>query len=81
MFHTYIKKNISAFSLLIFFILFLIVSTLKPSLIYNKDGSFKNFGLGYKTKTIFPMWLMVIIMAVFSYTIILFSITIPKLQF
>ena len=81
MIHNYIRKNISAFSLLMFFTMFLLVSTLKPSLIYNKDGSFKNFGLGYKTKTIFPMWLIVIIMAVFSYTIILFSITVPKLQF
>lgn len=81
MIHTTIRKNISAFSLLLFFVLFLLISSFKPSLIYNNDGSFKNFGLGYKTKTIFPMWLMVIVMAIFSYTIILFTITVPKLQF
>lgn len=81
MIQNYIRKNISLFSLSLFLVLFLIIVSIKPSLIYNKDGSFKNFGIGYKNKTIFPIWLVVILTAIFSYSIVLFIVIVPKLQF
>ncbi len=43
----------------------------KPSLVYDKDGSFRPFGVGYRHKTIFPIWLVVILVAIFSYCVVL----------
>ena len=40
---------------------------MKPACVYNHDGSFKVFGLGYRNKTVVPMWLVVIIAAILSY--------------
>ena len=31
---------------------------MKPSFIYEKDGSFRQFGLGYKKKTVIPYGLL-----------------------
>ena len=42
---------------------------LKPSFIYNNDGSLRQFGVGRKLSTVFPSWLIAIIMGIFSYLI------------
>lgn len=60
----YHKLNIV---ILLFIILFTIVHLLKPSLIYNKDGSFREFGVGYRHKTVIPIWAISIILAILSY--------------
>jgi hypothetical protein len=44
----------------------------QPSLVYNDDGSFREFGVGYKHKTIIPIWLVVILFAIFSYYFVLY---------
>jgi hypothetical protein len=44
----------------------------QPTLVYNDDGSFREFGVGYKHKTIIPIWLVVILFAIFSYYFVLY---------
>jgi hypothetical protein len=44
----------------------------KPGFAYNDDGGFRPFGLGYRNKTIVPIWVVAIILAIFSYMIVLF---------
>ena len=67
------KQYVVLLSILLFLILlFLIAFVLKPSFLYNNDGSIKQFGLGYKNKTIIPFWLLTIGIAVISYLIILY---------
>lgn len=78
---TFVRKNVISVSILFFFLGFLLLSQLKPNLVYNEDGTFKDFGLGYKNKTIFPMWLVVILLALASYTFVLFLISYPRIQF
>ena len=51
---------------------FLIIQFLKPSIIYNSDGSLRQFGIGYRKKTVVPLWLVVILLAIFSYTFSLY---------
>jgi hypothetical protein len=46
---------------------FFIIYVFKPTIIYNKDGSLRQFGVGYRKKTVFPMWLVVFILAIFCY--------------
>lgn len=69
------KNQVLLFSILLFLILFYIIAfIMKPSFLYNDDGSIKSFGLGYNSKTIIPFWLMTLGIAVISYlTIFYFS--------
>ncbi len=62
-----LRKNILAISISIFIVLFILINYAKPTLIYNMDGSIKQFGLGRKNKTVIPIWLIVIFLAIFCY--------------
>jgi hypothetical protein len=64
--------NYLSFSIIIFMMVFLIIQFLKPSIIYNSDGSLRQFGIGYRKKTVIPLWLVVILLAIFSYTFSLY---------
>ena len=59
------------FSILLFLALFLIVHITKPSLLYTSEGGFRQFGLGYRHKTVIPIWGVAIVLALFSYLAIL----------
>lgn len=75
------KKYVLSLSVLIFLVLFYVVSIiLKPSFLYNTDGSIKQFGLGYSRKTVIPFWLMTIGLAVISYLLV-FYFSIVKVVF
>jgi hypothetical protein len=63
------KVNIAIF---IFLVVFSTLHFLKPQLIYNDEGGFRPFGLGYRNKTVVPAWLIAIIIAIFSYLGVLY---------
>ena len=65
------KLNIAVF---IFLMLFTIVHITKPSFIYNNEGGFRQFGVGYKNKTVIPIWLVAIVLAILSYLSVLYLI-------
>jgi hypothetical protein len=75
----YIRENITTISIIIFVFLFGIIVLIKPSFLYNKDGSIREFGIGYKNKTILPIWLLSIILGIISYLLVMFYIAKPKL--
>ena len=60
----YHKLNIAIF---IFLILFMVIHFLKPGFLYKDDGSFREFGVGYRNKTVIPVWLVAIFLAILSY--------------
>lgn len=68
----FIKQNITSMSILLFMILFGIMIYLKPNFVFNKDGTMRQFGIGYRNKTVIPIWLIVIIMAYLSYLFLLY---------
>jgi len=68
----FIKQNITSMSILLFMMLFGIMVYLKPNFIFNKDGTMRQFGIGYRNKTVIPIWLIVIIMAYLSYLFLLY---------
>jgi hypothetical protein len=45
---------------------------MKPSHIYNTDGSLKEFGVGYNKKTFVPLWLVAIFIGILSYFAVLY---------
>ena len=68
----FIRKNITLFSILLFIILFGIMVYVKPTCVFNKDGTMRQFGIGYRNKTVITIWLIVIIMAYMSYLFLLY---------
>ena len=76
----FIRKNITSITIVIFVILFVIIQKLEPAFLYNNDGSLKPFGLGRKKHTIIPIWLVSFILAIFSYLLVLFYLTIPRFK-
>jgi uncharacterized membrane protein YjgN (DUF898 family) len=71
MFNQYISRDaLSIIAVFIFLILFGIVNAFRPSIIYNNDLSFRRFGIGYKNKTVIPIWLMSIILAILVYVLV-----------
>lgn len=72
MYQEIFQKNTILISIVLFLILFGIIQLMKPSFLYNTDGSIREFGIGYKNKTILPIWLLSIILGILCYVIILF---------
>ena len=75
----YIQNNITTMSFIVLVICVFIVYEVKPSFIYNIDGSFKKFGLGNNSKTIIPIWGFILILAILIYTGLRFLSIIHKL--
>ena len=77
----FVRRNINTISIVVFILLFVLIQALQPSFIYEKDGSFRSFGLGSKKKTILPIWLITIILAFLSYLFVLYYLAIPKIKY
>jgi hypothetical protein len=75
MLKTFTKNNITLVSIVIFLVIFSIVQMIKPSFLYNKDCSLRQFGIGYKNKTILPLWLFSIILGILIYMFVLYYLT------
>lgn len=76
-----IKKNITSVSIILFVTIFSLIQYFQPSIIYNKDGSLRQFGIGTRKKTVLPIWLMSLILAIFSYLFVLYYLTMPKFKY
>lgn len=67
----FIQNNVPAAAILLFSVVFILVQVIKPSFLYNRDGSLRAFGIGSKHKTVVPMWLVAIVLGIMSYFIVL----------
>ena len=81
MYRLFIRRNITSVSIVIFVFLFCILQLFAPGFLYKEDGSLREFGIGYKNKTVIPIWLVAFILAIFSYLFVLYYLAIPKLKF
>ena len=79
MLRTFAKNNITLTSIILFLLVFSSVQLVQPSFLYARDGSIREFGVGYKNKTILPLWLFAIILGILSYTSILYYLSYPQL--
>ena len=70
------RNNKTLVSIIIFLIIFGIVQLINPGFLYKKDGSLREFGIGYKNKTILPLWLFSIILGILTYISVLYYLTI-----
>lgn len=77
----FIRDNITSVSIGLFVIIFASIQLLKPSFLYNKNGSIREFGIGYQNKTILPIWLLSIVLGILCYLIVMYYIAHPKIHF
>ena len=70
MYHSFIRENKTLVSIFLFLIIFGIIVLVKPAFLFNKDGSLREFGLGYKNKTILPLWLFSLVLGILCYVLI-----------
>ena len=69
---SFVRQNKTNIAIALFVILFSLFHLIKPSFAYGKDGEFRQFGVGFKNKTVVPVWGVSIAIAIFSYLLVLF---------
>jgi len=74
----YIRENPTLVAVILFLIIFGVIQILRPSCFYNKDGSIREFGIGYKNKTIFPIWLLSLILGILCYLGVMYYVNYSK---
>ncbi len=79
MYRTYIRENITLVSVVLFVIIFGTIQMMKPACFYNRDGSIREFGIGYRNKTILPIWLMSLVLGILCYLAVLYYVNSPKI--
>jgi hypothetical protein len=65
-----IRQNKVAISILMFLVIFFAIHYLKPGLLYTQEGGFREFGVGYRNKTVLPIWVISIILAIMCYFVV-----------
>ena len=73
------RENITLFSVALFIIIFGLIQMMKPACFYNKNGSIREFGVGYRNKTILPIWLLSLVLGILCYLAVMFYVAHPKL--
>lgn len=76
-----IRTHITTISIVIFLMLYSYLNYVKPAFLYNKNGTLREFGVGFKKKTIIPLWLIAIFIAIISYFSVLYYIEYPNVVF
>jgi hypothetical protein len=74
-----IQKNITSVSIILFIVIFSIIQLIKPLFLYNSNGSIREFGIGYKNKTILPIWLLSIVLGILCYLVVMYYVAHPKI--
>ncbi len=80
MLRTFARNNTTLMAIIIFLCIFGLIQVSKPAFLYNQDGSIREFGVGYKNKTILPIWLLSIILGILSYVFVLYYLVYPRLN-
>jgi hypothetical protein len=78
MYRNLVRENVTLVSIVAFVIIFYAIQAMKPSFLYNANGSIREFGVGYRNKTILPMWLMSIILGILCYLCVMYYIVNPR---
>ena len=80
MYRGYIRENVTLVSVVIFIIIFGTIQTMKPACFYNRDGSIREFGIGYRNKTIFPIWLLSLCLGILCYLFVMYYVANPRMS-
>ena len=79
MYKHYIRENITFVAIILFIIIFGSIQVMKPACFYNRNGSIREFGIGYRNKTILPIWLLSLVLGIVCYLGLLYYVNSNKL--
>ena len=79
MYRNFIRDNVTLVSIILFVTIFSMIQLSKPAFLYNTNGSIREFGVGYKNKTILPIWLLSIVLGIVCYLIVVYYVVHPKI--
>jgi hypothetical protein len=70
----FIRSNKLMVAIFMFLTIFISIHYTKPGFIYTADGGFRQFGVGYREKTVIPIWVVSIVVAIMCYWFVLWSL-------
>ena len=70
-----LRQHVVSLSIFIYICIYLLIMYLKPSFLFNKNGSLREFGIGTRNKTIIPIWFLAIFIATLSYFLVMYSVS------
>jgi hypothetical protein len=79
MYKNYIRQNITLVAIILFITIFGSIQMMKPACFYNKDGSIREFGIGYRNKTILPIWLLSLVLGILCYLAVMYYVSSPRI--
>ena len=68
----WVRHNKVSVAIILYVILFALINYIQPAFMYNPDSTIKQFGVGYRNKTIIPIWLISIFLAIIAYFSVMF---------
>ena len=74
-----IRNNLAGSAIVLYIIVFMLVQYATPSFLYNEDGSLREFGIGYSSKTVLPIWIVAIVLGILSYLFV-YYVTRPAMR-
>ena len=80
MYRNFIKENVTFVAVVLFVMVFGVIQLIKPRFLYNRDGSIREFGVGYRNKTILPIWLLSLVLGIICYLVTMYYIAYPKIN-
>jgi hypothetical protein len=63
----FLRNHKLTVAILLFLFLFTGLHLVKPGVLYTAEGGFRPFGVGYRDKTVIPIWVAAISIAILSY--------------
>ena len=79
MFKNYVRENSPLAAIILFLFIFGSIQIIKPVCFYNRDGSIREFGVGYRNKTILPIWLLSLLLGILCYLTVMYYVAYPKI--
>ena len=70
-----IRQHVVTISIFIYVCIYMFIMYLKPSFLFNKNGSLREFGVGSRNKTIIPFWFLAIFIATLSYFSVMYCVS------
>lgn len=71
-----IRRNVVSIAILVYISIYMLIMYLKPSFLFQPNGSLREFGIGYRNKTIIPVWFLAIFISTLSYFSVMYYVTV-----
>ena len=62
-----VRRHSVSVAIGVFLVVYIGIVMCRPSFLYNRDGSLREFGLAQSRKTVTPAWLLAIVLAIACY--------------